>query len=560
MTRKKRLSVVFAAAFLLPYLSLMAETPGVGLEEKSVEDVMKKVFPSVVKVEAINSTRKVATGVVIDKEGSIVTTALISPRDQKIMVTTADGKKTEASFLGMDLETHLALIQTKEKGLTPITIGKSGDLAPGAWIGVVSISPENTPSVTQGIVSSVSDNRIRLNVWVIPGSSGSPVINREGKMVGLLRGIYADEQPVVFEFRERELVGSGYVFSKAEAPSSGMAVAVPVDIVSSVATEIRKKGRVERGWLGVSITDNDEGRVEIIVVEKQSPAELAKLREGDILLKIDGKEVGNSQMLVSEIRQKKPGQDIQLQIERSGKKIDVKVKLGESTEEEAKKELALRFPRLFPLPEPPEPPSVSPEKAPRIPEPPQRERFFDRKWEKRKFIGIYLEEINRELSEHFGLKEGIGLLVTKVSEDSPSKKAGLKVGDVVFKADGKRIDSVNELSELIQEKKKGEKIKIEFVRDKKTMNVEVEVDEEETRGFSSWDWDEFVRPWGDYTDELQKQLKTWEERYGPEFKTKLQNLSEEVSRRYEELTRRKSEEEEGVKKIYSRGYWRISRV
>jgi len=101
-------------------------------------------------------------------------------------------------------------------------------------VGVVSISPEGTPAVTQGIISSISNDWLRLNVWVTPGMSGSPVVDNNGRMVGLLRGVYSDEQPVVFEFREREVVGSGYVYSRAQAPSSGMALAVPIEIVSKV--------------------------------------------------------------------------------------------------------------------------------------------------------------------------------------------------------------------------------------------------------------------------------------------------------------------------------------
>ena len=103
--------------------------------------------------------------VVIDTNGHIVTTALISPRDEEVFITTSDGERVEAEFLGLDSETHLAVIQAKEKKLAPITMAKSVKLSPGAWIGVVSISPENTPQVSQGIVSSVADERVRLNVF-----------------------------------------------------------------------------------------------------------------------------------------------------------------------------------------------------------------------------------------------------------------------------------------------------------------------------------------------------------------------------------------------------------
>jgi len=460
------------------------------IDEKKIEDITKAVAPSVVKVEVRDGIRKVATGVVIDRDGSIVTTALISPRDEEITVITADGKRIKAEFKGVDTQTQLALIQAKDKSLAPIALGKSGDLKPGAWIGVVGLSPENTPAVTQGIVSSVAADRLRLNVWVVPGSSGSPVVNGNGQMVGLLRGAYAEDQPIIFEFREQQVVGSGTVFSRAEAPSSGMALAVPMDVVISIAADLKKYGKVERGWLGVSVSEKD-GKVEIAMIDPKSPAELAKIKEGDLILKIDGKDITSGPTLSSEIRSRKPGQDITVKIERDGKPQDVKVKLGEYTEVEAQRELELNFPQFFTrgrIPSPaipsPNPKEAKPERQtpqnnamPRSRTAPFPRNFF---WQTRKFIGVTLQELNQELAEYFGLKDGVGLLVAQVEDKSPAQKAGLKVGDLILKADGKRVETSSALSEMIQGRKKGDKIKLEILRDKKTLTLDVEIAEEES--------------------------------------------------------------------------------
>ena len=308
MSTKIKIIFVLILFLAVLFLSLKAEpASGSADNEKMFEGITKKVYPSVVKVEARNRTKKVATGVVIDRGGYIVTTALVSPTEEEIFVITSEGKRVNAKFLGMDSVTHLALIQAKEKDLPPIKMGKSKGYAPGAWIGVVSISPENRPAVTQGIISSISQDKLRLNVWILPGSSGSPVIDKEGNMVGLLRGIYAEDKPVFFEFREKKLVGSGYVFSKAAAPSSGMALAVAVAIVQEICDEIKEKGKVERGWLGVSIVNNEEGKVEIVGSEKDSPAEVVELKRGDIILELEGKEVTDTQKMATEIRKRKPG-------------------------------------------------------------------------------------------------------------------------------------------------------------------------------------------------------------------------------------------------------------
>lgn len=466
-----RIKALFSLIIFLFIVPLFIGANSAAVSRAQTEEVTHKVYPCVVKVEARNLVRKVATGVVIDRNGHIVTTALITPRDEKIIVTTSRGDRIEAEFIGMDSETHLAVIQAKDKNLAPITMGKAKELSPGSWIGVISISPENTPLITQGIVSSVSPETVRLNVWVSRGMSGSPVVNKQGQMVGLLRGVYVDEQPIVFEFQEREVVGSGFVFNRAEAPASGMAMAVPVDVVDFVAAEIKDKGKVARGWLGVRIRLNEDDRVEIIEVEKDSPAELSGLEEGDIILEFEGEEVDDSAMLQKMIRKSKPGESVTMKIERKGKTQDVKVKLGELTEEEIWSEFESKFPGLF-----------RKEKiAQWPPDLKTRPEVFRFSFEQRKFIGVGVRELNPELSEFFGVDKGTGILVSSVEKDGPAERAGLKVGDVIVAADGKRVERSQDLVGLIQDKEKGDKITIEFLRDKKKRTAEVEVEEEEGR-------------------------------------------------------------------------------
>jgi S1-C subfamily serine protease len=385
--------------------------------------------------------------------------------------------------------------------------------------------------VTQGIVSSVAEDKLRLNVWVTPGSSGGPVVDANGRMVGLLRGIYMEEKPVVFQFRDREQSGSGVVFSsRAEAPSSGMALAVPVDIVKDISAQIKEKGKVERGWLGVGIGQNEKGQTQIGAIDPDSPAELAKLQAGDIVLKIGDRDVSSPEVLAAEIRKKKPGQDVTLKIDRDGKPLNVKVKLGEMAENEALREMDVRFPEFFgpdiPMPGT-APRAVSPDKAPR-PDSPRPLVPMTPEWsyETRKYIGVYCGELNRELAEHFGVKDGTGLIVSKLTEGGPAEKAKLKVGDVITKVDGKRVESANDLIDLVQAKEKGAKIKLEILRDKKAMTIEVEVSEEESGGlFDSGDFQGFLESWQGYTDAFKNELKKWQSEGMPELRQNLKKIN-----------------------------------
>ncbi len=477
--------MVLAALGPLLALSLAArplDDPAAPADEKSLESVAKQVAPAVVRVEARNGMRKVATGVVMDRDGYIVTTALISPRDEEITVVTSAGKRVQADFIGLDAQSRLAVLKAKERMPGAIAAGKTEGLAPGAWVGVIGLSPENTPSMTQGIVSSVAPDWLRLNVWVVRGASGSPVVNKDGQMIGLLRGAYFEDNPVVFEFREQQIVGSGYAFSRAEAPSSGMAQAIPIDVVKDVYSQIKANGKVSRGWLGVSTELNEDGRLVVVEVEDDSPASLAKLREGDVILKLDGKDITGPEVLGTEIRMRKPGKDVTLTVQRDGKNLDIKLKLGEFSEEDARLELERSFPQLFNMhaPRPSDrmpgmPRPGQPKMSPNAPRP-------NLVWEKRKFIGLYLSQTTKELGEFFGLKDGVGLLVNSFTDKSPAQKAGLKVGDVVFKADGKRVQSVDDLAAILQNKKKGDKLRLEFLRDKKPLTADVEVSEEESQG------------------------------------------------------------------------------
>jgi serine protease Do len=304
--------------------------------------------------------------------------------------------------------------------------------------------------------------------------------------------------------------------------------------------------------LGVAIGENDKGQVVVGNVEPDSPAEMAKLREGDVILAIDGKAIAAASAFVSEIRSRKPGRDIDLQVEREGKAISVKAKLGEYPEAEAKRELEARFPRLFP-PAPPR--AAKPGEAPGAPHESKEFNVFAAPrepgawpaWEKRKYVGLYLEPLTGELLEFFAVKGDSGLLVNRLTKDGPAEKAGIKVGDVIVRADGRQVESVGGLSELIQDKKKGEKVKFEIIRDKKPISVEVEVGEEEASGLSEL-FKSVPSPeaWGlmgkDMGQEFERSRKVYE-KYTTDQNDKLKKLAEEMKdqgKKYEDLAKQYS--------------------
>lgn len=544
MSPKSRNIAWIAMGILVLALGVEAAPAARTATQANTSNLIKKVFPSVVKVEARNGIRKVATGVVFDNDGHIVTTALISPRDEDIYIYSAEGEKTEAEFLGMDSVTHLAVIKAKDKKWKPIDFGRAEDLSPGDWIGVVAISPENRPAITQGIVSSIGDESLRLNVWVVPGSSGSPVVDKDGRMVGLVRGTYGNE--FIFEFQGNVIEGRDFYFSRGESPSSALALAIPIDVVAKVSTEIKEKGKVERGWLGVSIGDNEDGEVEVVVVEKDSPAEAAELKEGDIIVKFGGQDVVSTNWLVKEIQMRRPGDKVDIVVGRDDDETKVEVELGERTETRMIEEFTSKFPQLF-VPEA--------SRTPRLKTFPEDLSPYLFTREPRKIIGVYCDDLTPELARHFGVDGDSGLLVSKLTEGGPAEKAGLKVGDIIVKADGKVVKSQDRLGRLLQSKKKGEKVKLEVIRDKKKRTIEIEVDEEESQqyrflaedllGTYKKSQDDFLSGFFKQQEKYSWESQKWADKYNQnlkkwkdEYKKNAEKQHEEAKKLYHNLFKR----------------------
>jgi hypothetical protein len=237
--------------------------------------------------------------------------------------------------------------------------------------------------------------------------------------------------------------------------------------------------------------------------------------------------VTSAEQFSNEIRNRKPGQDVSLKIERDGKPLEVKVKLGEYTQEDARREMELRFPSIFPPEQPgPQRRLLPPGRPGEMP------RRFDWSFEQRQFIGVYCDELTPELAKHFGVKEGTALIVSKLTQGGPAEKAGLKVGDVIVQVDGKRVSSRDDLIDVIQDAKKGDKVKVEILRDKKAMTLEIGVEEEDVGGgrFGAADMQDYLQTWQDYTDAFRTEIRKWQNNYGPELRTKMNDLMGELSK------------------------------
>ena len=262
------------------------------------------------------------SGVILSKDGYIVTNYHVVRGATKIIVKTIDGKKYKAKLIGSDPKTDLAVIKIDAKNLHPITIADSSKVEVGDMVLAIGNPFGLKESVTAGIVSALNRNSIGLNSYenfiqtdaaINPGNSGGALVDMKGRLIGINSAI---------------LSRSG--------GNNGIGFAIPSNMMKFVVTSLIAKGKVVRGYLGVMISNIDSSKAKLYgidhgvlinQVQPHSAAEKAGLKPGDIIVAVDGEEVKNAGELRNKIAFKGAGAEVTLKVYRNGKFITLKAKL-----------------------------------------------------------------------------------------------------------------------------------------------------------------------------------------------------------------------------------------
>jgi Do/DeqQ family serine protease len=269
------------------------------------------------------------SGVIISENGYIATNHHVIEDGNDIAVLMEDGREFEAKLIGSDASTDLALLKVEAKGLPHLSFGDSDSLQVGEWVIAIGNPFRLYSTVTAGIVSAKSRNInileesgieafIQTDAAVNPGNSGGALVNTRGQLMGINTAI---------------MTYSGQY--------EGFSFAVPSNLVKKVLKDIREYGSIRRGWLGVAIrpvdaaTAKDAGLSEIsgVIIESvnvSSAAEEAGLKEGDVVVSIDGQKIMTSPDFMSRIGQHRPGDVLSFQYIRDGKRKETLVKLSDS--------------------------------------------------------------------------------------------------------------------------------------------------------------------------------------------------------------------------------------
>jgi len=275
--------------------------------------------------------QSVGSGFIISNDGYLITNAHVVDGADEVSIKLADRREFKAKVVGTDKRTDIALLKIDATNLPKVAIGDPEKLRVGEWVFAIGkpFGLENT--ITAGIVSAKGRDLpqenlvpfIQTDAAINPGNSGGPLFNLKGEVVGINSLIYSRS--------------GGFM---------GLAFAIPIDVAMNAVNQLKDKGRVTRGRIGVQIQEVSKETAEafglkqtagalVNSVEKGGPADKAGVEAGDIILKVDGRDVVNSSTLPRIVTQVKPGTKVTLTVWRKGTQREIAVTVAELKEAEA---------------------------------------------------------------------------------------------------------------------------------------------------------------------------------------------------------------------------------
>ncbi len=330
--------------------------------------------------------KSLGSGFIVSPDGYILTNNHVVEKADEVTVTLLDKEEFKAKVVGNDSKTDIALIKIDTKKKLPhVALGDSEKLDVGEWVVAIGNPFGLGHTVTTGIVSAKGriigsgpyDDFIQTDASINPGNSGGPLFNLRGEVVGINTAIIQGGQ--------------------------GIGFATPIQLAKSILDQLKDKGKVTRGWLGVYIqrltpeaAENlglaDRRGALVSDVTSGGPAEKAGILSGDVIVAFNGKEIKDEHELPPIVAATKPGQDVNVRLIREGKEISLKVKIAEMQGEPGK-------------------PAGSQDLS--------------------KDLGLTVQEITPEIAQRFEIENTKGVVVTGVEDGSPAEDAGFQPGDIV---------------------------------------------------------------------------------------------------------------------------------
>jgi serine protease Do len=389
--------------------------------DEEVPEIFRRFFGDPRQLQQPEARERISggSGFIISADGYLLTNHHVIDGADEINVRLKDRREFKAKLIGSDQQSDVALLKINATGLSVATLGDSSKLKPGQWVVAIG-SPFNLDfSVTAGIVSAVGRNLgdqqryvpfIQNDVAINRGNSGGPLFNLAGEVVGI----------------------NSQIFSNTGG-SIGLSFAIPIDYANQVVAQLKSKGKVARGYLGVGLQEVNSTNAKALglpnvsgalvsQVDKGTPAAKAGLKVQDVILRFEGQHVERSGDLPPMVGATPPGTRVNLGIFRDGKELTVPLIVGE-------------------LPGTP---------AGSTPDVEAAQETGDA-------IGLAVSDISDEQREQIGVEAGEGVLIERVI-DAGARRAGLQPGDAVLMVGRAKVGSVAQFKAAAKALTKGQPV------------------------------------------------------------------------------------------------------
>lgn len=374
------------------------------------------------------------SGVIVSSDGYILTNNHVVGQADRIYVKLINDDTLTAKVVGTDPNTDVAVIKVEAKNLPTIKLGDSDRVRVGDIVLAIGspLDASLAHSVTMGIVSAKGrsgveitniEDFIQTDAAINPGNSGGALINARGELIGINTAI-----------------------ASRSGGNQGIGFAIPINMARRVMDSIIRNGRVVRSFLGVSGLDNVDLKMAralgltrpmgVIVgdVVKNSAADKAGLKAGDIILELDGEQVKSREQFVTAIYLRPPGTKITMKVNREGSEKVISATLG--TYEDESRPLAAR--------------GATPQKAP----------------VEKVRLGFEVQDITTDLAQRYRLdKELKGVLIVNVLAGSDAQKEGVRPGDVIVSVNRQSINTVKDFEARLQKVDRGEYVLLRIIRE-----------------------------------------------------------------------------------------------
>jgi serine protease Do len=352
------------------------------------------------------------SGMILDAQGHILTNYHVAGSASKIEVVMADGSRHTAKVIGTDPKTDLAVIKITAAGTLPtVTFGDSDRLRVGEWVVAIGAPRGLDKTVTQGIISAKHrrgimdpmsyEDFLQTDAPINPGNSGGPLLNLYG-----------------------EVIGVNTVIASASGGSEGIGFTIPSNMALYVSRVLIAHGKVERGWLGISIGmpasqagSQPPRGAQVMDVVKGGPADRAGLKKNDIITRYGDMEITDSSELQNSVAATPAGRDMKLMIIRDGRQQELTARIGRL--EESTKLLGVSV----------------------------KER-----------IGAEVRALTAQEAEKYGLEKPEGTVISRLDPKGAFAKAGLEISDVILAIGDRAIDGVDTFVRLVNALPAGQEI------------------------------------------------------------------------------------------------------